>query len=75
MGDDKAPRAAVLEILQDALRGQSPAQAAGDGAGTPSVFCGKTKVFLANSLVSAVPWLLPQGHSGTHRGKTPAKPV
>lgn len=59
MGDDKAPRAAVLEILQDALRGQSPAQAAGNGAGIPSVFCGKTKVFLANSLVSAVPWLMP----------------
>uniref|UniRef100_A0A8D2N609 Unconventional myosin-XIX n=1 Tax=Zonotrichia albicollis TaxID=44394 RepID=A0A8D2N609_ZONAL len=51
MGDDRAPRAAVLEILQGALRGQSPAQAAGDGAGIPSVFCGKTKVFLANSLL------------------------
>ncbi|NWT72146.1 MYO19 protein, partial [Prunella himalayana] len=51
MGEDKAPRAAVLEILQDAVRGQSPAQEAGNGAGIPSVFCGRTKVFLANSLL------------------------
>ncbi|NXA80805.1 MYO19 protein, partial [Thryothorus ludovicianus] len=51
MGDGKAPRAAVLEILQDALRGQSPAQESGNAAETPSVFCGKTKVFLANSVL------------------------
>ncbi|NXR86548.1 MYO19 protein, partial [Hypocryptadius cinnamomeus] len=51
LGDDKAPRAAVLEILQHAVRGQTPAQAAGNGAGIPSVYCGKTKVFLANSLL------------------------
>ncbi|XP_039576653.1 unconventional myosin-XIX isoform X1 [Passer montanus] len=51
MGDGRAPRAAVLEILQEAVRGQSPALAAGDGAGIPSVYCGKTKVFLANSLL------------------------
>nr|XP_021380528.1 unconventional myosin-XIX-like [Lonchura striata domestica] len=50
-GDDKAPRAAVLEILQDAVRGQTPAQGAGNGAGAPSVYCGKTKVFLATSLL------------------------
>ncbi|NWT54611.1 MYO19 protein, partial [Erythrocercus mccallii] len=49
MDDDKAPRAAVLEILQDAVRGQTPAQETGNGAGIPSVYCGKTKVFLANS--------------------------
>ncbi|NXO82212.1 MYO19 protein, partial [Sitta europaea] len=48
---DKAPRAAVLEILQDALRGQTPAQETGNGAETPSVYCGKTKVFLANSVL------------------------
>lgn len=69
---DKASRAAVLEILQDAV-GQSPAQGTGNGAEIPSVYCGKTKVFLANSVVSAVPWL---GHSGTDGGgKPPAKPV
>lgn len=53
MDDDQAPRAAVLEILQDAVRGQSPAQETGNGAQIPSVYCGKTKVFLANSMVSA----------------------
>ncbi|XP_056362348.1 unconventional myosin-XIX [Oenanthe melanoleuca] len=51
MDDDKAPRAAVLEILQDAVRGQTPAQETGNGAETPSVYCGKTKVFLANSVL------------------------
>ncbi|NXI12518.1 MYO19 protein, partial [Irena cyanogastra] len=51
MDEDTAPRAAVLEILQDAVRGQTPAQEAGNGAGIPSVYCGKTKVFLANSLL------------------------
>ncbi|NXR84579.1 MYO19 protein, partial [Pycnonotus jocosus] len=49
--DDKAPRAAVLEILQDAVRGQTPAQETGNGAQIPSVYCGKTKVFLANSML------------------------
>lgn len=58
MDDDRAPRAAVLEILQDAVRGQTPAQETGNGAGIPSVYCGRTKVFLANSTVSAVPWLM-----------------
>ncbi|NXR56571.1 MYO19 protein, partial [Hippolais icterina] len=51
MDDAKAPRAAVLEILQDAVRGQTPAQETGNGAGIPSVYCGKTKVFLANSML------------------------
>lgn len=49
--DAQAPRAAALEILQDALRGQSPALESGNGTGIPSVFCGKTKVFLANSVL------------------------
>ncbi|NXC05091.1 MYO19 protein, partial [Orthonyx spaldingii] len=49
--DDKASRAAVLEILQDAVLGQIPAQETGSGAGIPSVYCGKTKVFLANSVL------------------------
>ncbi|NXM42082.1 MYO19 protein, partial [Gymnorhina tibicen] len=48
--DGKASRAAVLEILQDAV-GQIPAQGTGNGAETPSVYCGKTKVFLANSVL------------------------
>ncbi|NXQ46354.1 MYO19 protein, partial [Catharus fuscescens] len=43
--------AAVLEILQDALRGQTPAQETGNAAEIPSVYCGKTKVFLANSVL------------------------
>ncbi|NXD41459.1 MYO19 protein, partial [Copsychus sechellarum] len=57
MDDDKAPRAAVLEILQDAVRGPTPAQETGNGAEIPemdqksSVYCGKTKVFLANSVL------------------------
>ncbi|NWV40478.1 MYO19 protein, partial [Grantiella picta] len=49
--DDKASRAAALEILQDAVMGQTPAQETGDGAEIPSVYCGKTKVFLANSVL------------------------
>ncbi|NWZ85284.1 MYO19 protein, partial [Poecile atricapillus] len=51
MDDDKAPRAAVLEILQDAVKEQTPAQETGDGAKIPSVYCGETKVFLANSML------------------------
>ncbi|NXH62943.1 MYO19 protein, partial [Rhabdornis inornatus] len=51
MDDDKAPRAAVLEILQEAVRGQIPAQETGNGAQFPSVYCGKTKVFLASSVL------------------------
>ncbi|NXX30783.1 MYO19 protein, partial [Nicator chloris] len=51
LDDDTAPRAAVLEILQGALRGQTPAQETGNGAEIPSVYCGKTKVFLANSML------------------------
>ncbi|NWV78065.1 MYO19 protein, partial [Dasyornis broadbenti] len=49
--DDKASRAAALEILQDAVTGQTPAQETGNGAEIPSVYCGKTKVFLANSVL------------------------
>ncbi|NWW78791.1 MYO19 protein, partial [Climacteris rufus] len=50
MDDDKAS-AAVLEILQNVVVGQNPAQQPGNGAETPSVYCGKTKVFLANSVL------------------------
>ncbi|NXU12211.1 MYO19 protein, partial [Pardalotus punctatus] len=49
--DDKASRAAALEILGDAAVGQTPAQETGNGAEIPSVYCGKTKVFLANSVL------------------------
>ncbi|NWV19682.1 MYO19 protein, partial [Origma solitaria] len=48
---DKASRAAALEILRDVVLGQTPAQETGDGAEIPSVYCGKTKVFLANSVL------------------------
>ncbi|NXY58247.1 MYO19 protein, partial [Callaeas wilsoni] len=51
MDDAEASRAAVLEILQDAVRGQTPAQETGNGAEISSVYCGKTKVFLANSVL------------------------
>ncbi|NXN88351.1 MYO19 protein, partial [Bombycilla garrulus] len=51
MDDDKAPRAAVLQILQDAVEGQNPAQGTGNGAEIPSVYCGATKVFLADSVL------------------------
>ncbi|NXF07015.1 MYO19 protein, partial [Smithornis capensis] len=50
MDDDKASRAAVLEILENAV-GQNPAEPPGEGAGTPSVYCGKTKVFLASAVL------------------------
>ncbi|NXY20877.1 MYO19 protein, partial [Atrichornis clamosus] len=48
--DAKAPCSAVLEILQNTV-GQTPAEQAGSGAEIPSVYCGKTKVFLANSML------------------------
>ncbi|NWV09393.1 MYO19 protein, partial [Ptilonorhynchus violaceus] len=48
LDDDKASHAAVLEILQSAV-GQTPAEQTGNGAEIPSVYCGKTKVFLAYS--------------------------
>ncbi|NWQ62125.1 MYO19 protein, partial [Neopipo cinnamomea] len=51
MDEDKASCSAVLEILQDVVMGQSTAEPTGSGAGTPSVYCGKTKVFLAGSVL------------------------
>ncbi|NXS07834.1 MYO19 protein, partial [Neodrepanis coruscans] len=49
--EKKAPHAAVLEILQDVVTGQTPAEQTGKGAGTPPVYCGKTKVFLASGVL------------------------
>ncbi|NWS96890.1 MYO19 protein, partial [Mionectes macconnelli] len=51
MEEDKASRSAVLEILQKVVTGQTTAGQTGSGAGTPSVYCGKTKVFLASSVL------------------------
>ncbi|XP_027607435.2 unconventional myosin-XIX isoform X2 [Pipra filicauda] len=51
MDEDKASRSAVLEILQNVVMGQTTAEQTGSGAGTPSVYCGKTKVFLASSVL------------------------
>lgn len=48
---DTASRAAALEILRGVVLGQSPAQETGNGAEIPSVYCGRTKVFLANSVL------------------------
>ncbi|NXK92618.1 MYO19 protein, partial [Formicarius rufipectus] len=51
MAEDKAWHCAVLEILQHVVKGQPTAEQAGEGAESPSVFCGKTKVFLASSVL------------------------
>ncbi|XP_050177609.1 LOW QUALITY PROTEIN: unconventional myosin-XIX [Myiozetetes cayanensis] len=51
MEEDKASRSAALEILQNIVVGQTTAEQTGSGAGTPSVYCGKTKVFLASSVL------------------------
>ncbi|NWU61643.1 MYO19 protein, partial [Pterocles burchelli] len=48
---DKASRAVVFEILQNIVTGQTTAKQTGNGAEKPSVYCGKTKVFLANSVL------------------------
>ncbi|NWR84649.1 MYO19 protein, partial [Furnarius figulus] len=50
MDEDKASRSAVLEILQNVVPGQTR-EPTGDGAEAPSVYCGKTKVFLASSVL------------------------
>lgn len=56
--DDKASRSVVFEILQNVVRGQTTAEQTGNRAENTSVYCGKTKVFMANSVVRALfPWL------------------
>ncbi|NXK10289.1 MYO19 protein, partial [Herpetotheres cachinnans] len=49
--DDKASRSVVFEILQNVVTGQTTAEPTGDGAENTSVYCGKTKVFMANSVL------------------------
>lgn len=55
--DDKASRSVVFEILQDVM-GPTTAEQTGNRAEDASVYCGKTKVFMANSVVRVLsPWL------------------
>ncbi|XP_061224777.1 unconventional myosin-XIX isoform X2 [Neopsephotus bourkii] len=48
--DDRASRSVVFEILQN-VTGQSAAGQTGNRAENMSVYCGKTKVFMANSVL------------------------
>ncbi|XP_010150281.1 PREDICTED: unconventional myosin-XIX, partial [Eurypyga helias] len=49
--DDKASRSVAFEILQNVVMGQTAAEQTGNGAENTSVYCGKTKVFMANSVL------------------------
>ena len=49
--DDKASRSVVFEILQNVVTGQTTAEQTGNRPESTSVYCGKTKVFMANSVV------------------------
>lgn len=49
--DNKASRSVVIEILQNVVTGQSAAEPTGKGSENTPVYCGKTKVFMANSVV------------------------
>ncbi|NXI39223.1 MYO19 protein, partial [Galbula dea] len=48
--DAKASCSVISEILQDVL-GQAAAEQSGKRADKPAVYCGKTKVFMANSVL------------------------
>ncbi|NXU55456.1 MYO19 protein, partial [Turnix velox] len=48
--DDKASRSAVLEILQNVVTGKTTEQT-GNRAENTAVYCGKTKVFMADSVL------------------------
>ncbi|NXV40757.1 MYO19 protein, partial [Uria aalge] len=50
VNDDKASRSVVFEILQNVM-GQTTAEQTGNRAENTSVYCGKTKVFMANSVL------------------------
>ncbi|NXX04942.1 MYO19 protein, partial [Larus smithsonianus] len=50
VNDDKASRSVVFEILQN-VTGRTTAEQRGNRAGNTSVYCGKTKVFMANSVL------------------------
>ncbi|NXG80214.1 MYO19 protein, partial [Baryphthengus martii] len=49
--DERASRSVVFEILQDVVLGQTTAEQTGKRAENALVFCGKTKVFLADSVL------------------------
>ena len=49
--DNKASRSVIAEILQNVVTGQSAAEPTGKGSESTSVYCGKTKVFMANSVL------------------------
>ncbi|XP_064323811.1 unconventional myosin-XIX isoform X1 [Phalacrocorax carbo] len=49
--DDKASRSAVLEILQNVVTGETTAEQTGNRTEHTTVYCGKTKVFMANSVL------------------------
>ncbi|NXG43469.1 MYO19 protein, partial [Psilopogon haemacephalus] len=49
--DDKAPPSIVLEILQNVVMGQTAPEQTGNRADNTLVYCGKTKVFMANSVL------------------------
>ncbi|NXS55835.1 MYO19 protein, partial [Brachypteracias leptosomus] len=51
VADDKAARSVVFEILQNVVMGQTTAEQTEDRAENTSVYCGKTKVFMANSVL------------------------
>ena len=52
--DDKASLSVIREILQNVVT----AEQTGKRAENTSVYCGKTKVFMANSVVRVLfPWL------------------
>uniref|UniRef100_A0A8B9TMI9 Myosin XIX n=1 Tax=Anas platyrhynchos TaxID=8839 RepID=A0A8B9TMI9_ANAPL len=49
--DDKASRSVIFEILQNVVTGQTAAESTGKRSDNTSVYCGKTKVFMANSVL------------------------
>uniref|UniRef100_A0A8B9UM68 Unconventional myosin-XIX n=1 Tax=Anas zonorhyncha TaxID=75864 RepID=A0A8B9UM68_9AVES len=49
--DDKASRSVIFEILQNVVTGQTAAEPTGKRSDNASVYCGKTKVFMANSVL------------------------
>lgn len=56
--DDKTSASTVLEILQTVVLGQTTPEQTGNSAENTLVYCGKTKVFMANSVVrELLPWL------------------
>ncbi|KFP96224.1 Unconventional myosin-XIX, partial [Leptosomus discolor] len=50
-GEDKASRSAVVEILQNVVTGEAPAEPTGNRAENAVVYCGRTKVFMANAVL------------------------